>query len=121
MEFQNFKTKWTLGGASRKIADYLQSFVTGYEDLIVPMKKLPLEELRCLYSCADLFIFPSKYEGFGIPPLEAQACGCPVISSNSTVMPEILQNSVFYFSPENPAELENLLNVFLKIEIPLKK
>nr|OBZ98035.1 Mannosyltransferase [Leptospira interrogans serovar Copenhageni/Icterohaemorrhagiae] len=115
------KTKWTLGGASGKIPDYLQSFVTGYEDQIVPMKKLPLEELRCLYSCADLFIFPSKYEGFGFPPLEAQACGCPVISSNSTVMPEILQNSVFYFSPENPAELENLLKDFLKNRNSIKK
>ncbi|EMM93263.1 glycosyltransferase, group 1 family protein [Leptospira interrogans serovar Zanoni str. LT2156] len=115
------KTKWALGGASGKIPDYLQSFVTGYEDQIVPMKKLPLEELRCLYSCADLFIFPSKYEGFGFPPLEAQACGCPVISSNSTVMPEILQNSVFYFSPENPAELENLLKDFLKNRNSIKK
>lgn len=115
------KTKWVLGGTSGKIPDYLQSYIVGYEDQIVPMKRLTLEELRCLYSCAGLFIFPSKYEGFGFPPLEAQACGCPVISSNSTVMPEILQNSVFYFSPENPSELENLLKNFLKNHNSVKK
>nr|WP_319022597.1 glycosyltransferase family 1 protein [Klebsiella aerogenes] len=57
------------------------------------------EELIELYQNASGFIFPSLYEGFGIPPLEAQACGCPVIASNMAVMPEVLQNSVLYFDP----------------------
>lgn len=59
------------------------------------------EELIHLYRGALAFVFPSFYEGFGIPPLEAQACGCPVISSNTASMPEVLGNSVIYFSPDD--------------------
>ncbi|MBM9498839.1 glycosyltransferase family 4 protein [Leptospira sp. 201903071] len=108
------KTNWVLGGASGKIPDYLEPEVRGYENQILPMKRLSLEELRCLYSSAGVLIFPSKYEGFGFPPLEAQACGCPVFSSNATVMPEILNESVLYFSPNHPEELRVLLDGFLK-------
>ena len=56
-------------------------------------------ELIKLYQNADFFIFPSLYEGFGIPPLEAQACGCPVIASNAASLPEVLQQSAIYFDP----------------------
>lgn len=56
-------------------------------------------ELVSLYQHATAFIFPSLYEGFGIPPLEAQACGCPVISSNAASMPEVLRDSVCYIDP----------------------
>ncbi|EQA60565.1 glycosyltransferase family 4 protein [Leptospira alexanderi] len=115
------KTKWVLGGVSGKIPDYLQSDIMGYEDQILPMERLSLNELRCLYSCAGLFIFPSKYEGFGFPPLEAQACGRPVISSNTTVMPEILRDSVYYFSPNKPEELQSLLRDFSKNRNTIKK
>lgn len=59
------------------------------------------EELIKLYQGALAFVFPSFYEGFGIPPLEAQACGCPVISSNAASMPEVLGDSVIYFPPED--------------------
>ncbi|WP_061224750.1 glycosyltransferase family 4 protein [Leptospira weilii] len=115
------KTKWVLGGVSGKIPDYLQADIIGYEDRILPMERLSLNELRCLYSCAGLFIFPSKYEGFGFPPLEAQACGRPVVSSNATVMPEILRDSVYYFSPNKPEELQSLLRDFLKNRNTVKK
>lgn len=59
------------------------------------------ETLIDLYQNAKFFIFPSLYEGFGIPPLEAQACGCPVISSNAASLPEVLGDSVLYFDPTN--------------------
>lgn len=59
------------------------------------------QELVELYQNAKFFIFPSLYEGFGIPPLEAQACGCPVISSNAASLPEVLKESAFYFEPND--------------------
>ncbi|QNK08299.1 glycosyltransferase family 4 protein [Enterobacter sp. JUb54] len=58
------------------------------------------DELAKLYKGAKAFIFPSLYEGFGIPPLEAQSCLCPVISSNRSAMKEVLHDSVLYFDPE---------------------
>ena len=51
---------------------------------------VPYEELPALYNAAELFVFPSIYEGFGIPVLEAMACGVPVITSNSSSLPEIV-------------------------------
>lgn len=66
---------------------------------------VPTEHLPLLYSGATAFIFPSLYEGFGLPPLEAMACGAPVISSNAPCMPEVLGDAALYFSPREPAEL----------------
>ena len=66
-------------------------------------------ELIRLYQKASFFIFPSLYEGFGIPPLEAQACGCPVIASNAASIPEVLGNSVEYFDPMNVQEIKSLI------------
>lgn len=62
-------------------------------------------ELVELYQNAQFFIFPSLYEGFGIPPLEAQACDCPVITSNAASLPEILGDSAYYFNPTNILEI----------------
>lgn len=66
-------------------------------------------ELIKLYQQAKAFVFPSLYEGFGIPPLEAQACGCPVISSNKASMPEVLEESVLYFDPDLKGDIANKL------------
>jgi glycosyltransferase involved in cell wall biosynthesis len=66
-------------------------------------------ELINLYQNAEAFVFPSLYEGFGIPPLEAQKCGCPVISSNTASMPEILGDSVVYFNPTDISEIQNAM------------
>lgn len=57
--------------------------------------------LASLYKQAEVFIYPSLYEGFGIPPLEAMASGCPVISSDVSSMPEILGDAAEYFQPED--------------------
>jgi glycosyltransferase involved in cell wall biosynthesis len=56
-------------------------------------------ELIEQYQGATAFVFPSLYEGFGIPPLEAQACGCPVVAANAASIPEVLQASALYFDP----------------------
>jgi glycosyltransferase involved in cell wall biosynthesis len=59
------------------------------------------EELHELYAGASLYVFPSLYEGFGLPPLEAMQHGIPVVSSNRTCMPEILGEGALYADPEN--------------------
>lgn len=61
--------------------------------------------LAALYQRAAFFVFPSLYEGFGFPPLEAQAAGCPVICSNATSLPEVVGDSALMFDPKAPAEL----------------
>ena len=61
------------------------------------------EELIRLYSNAVVFLFPSLYEGFGIPVLEAQACGCPVIASNTSSLPEVLGKSAILLPPNEAA------------------
>ena len=63
--------------------------------------------LSSLYSKALAFIFPSLYEGFGLPPLEAMSKSCPVLSSNHSCLPEILEDSALYFNPE---DLNDIIN-----------
>lgn len=65
------------------------------------MGRVDDKQLIELYQNALAFVFPSFYEGFGIPPLEAQACGCPVIAAKAASMPEVLADSVLYFDPHN--------------------
>ncbi len=67
------------------------------------------DELSCLYKTAKLYILPSLIEGFGLPPLEAQSYGLPVLSSSATCLPEILGDSALYFDPNNTTELTKLI------------
>lgn len=62
-------------------------------------------DLASLYSGSLAFIFPSLYEGFGLPVLEAMQCGCPIICSNSSSLPEIVENAGFLVSPTNISDL----------------
>lgn len=72
------------------------------------------EELINLYQNADFFIFPSLYEGFGIPPLEAQACGCPVIASHAASLPEVLAESALYFDPYKVDDIKRAIEIVSK-------
>ncbi len=67
-------------------------------------------ELRALYEHALCFVFPSLYEGFGLPPLEAMNCGCPVLASNAASIPEVCSDAALYFSPHDPQELSKLID-----------
>jgi glycosyltransferase involved in cell wall biosynthesis len=62
-------------------------------------------ELRALYQRAACLVYPSRYEGFGFPPLEAMACGCPVIVSQTSSLPEVCGDAALYVDPEAPAQL----------------
>ena len=63
------------------------------------------EELLMLYNAAWALAFPSLYEGFGLPPLEAMACGTPVIASSAPALPEVLGDAALYFDPHQPEAL----------------
>jgi glycosyltransferase involved in cell wall biosynthesis len=67
------------------------------------------DDLVALYNAADAFIYPSLYEGFGIPPLEAFACGCPVVSSHATALAEVVGDAALTFDPHDADALANHL------------
>ncbi|HUI55398.1 MAG TPA: glycosyltransferase family 1 protein [Bryobacteraceae bacterium] len=62
---------------------------------------VPFDTLRCFYQAAAAFVFPSRYEGFGLPPLEAMACGTPVVTSNVSSLPEVVGDAAILVNPEN--------------------
>jgi len=66
---------------------------------------LPANELPFLYNLARLLVFPSLFEGFGIPLVEAMACGCPIICANSSSLPEVAGDAGVLFNPYDPEEL----------------
>jgi glycosyltransferase involved in cell wall biosynthesis len=62
-------------------------------------------QLKSLYINASAFVFPSLYEGFGLPPLEAMSLGCPVVASNAASIPEVCGDAVVYFDPSSAADM----------------
>jgi len=74
------------------------------------------KDLPSVYSMSSLFAFPSLYEGFGLPPLEAMACGCPVVSSNTSSMPEVLGDAALFFNPNNVEEISQAIRHMLEDE-----
>jgi len=86
-----------VGGNYRKI--FAEEVLSNIPSNVHILGYVDDNELKALYENALGFIFPSNYEGFGLPILEAMNCGCPVISSNSTSLPEVAGDAVRYFSP----------------------
>src|SRR3954452_21236006 len=70
---------------------------------------IPIEVLRIFYDSAKIFVFPSLYEGFGLPPLEAMAHGTPVVTSNTSSLPEVVGNAAVLVNPENVFEISRAL------------
>jgi glycosyltransferase involved in cell wall biosynthesis len=71
---------------------------------------VPIEVLRVFYDAAKVFVFPSLYEGFGLPPLEAMAHGTPVLASNTSSLPEVVGNAAVMVNPENVFEIMHALH-----------
>jgi alpha-1,3-rhamnosyl/mannosyltransferase len=72
------------------------------------------EDLAALYSGADAFVFPSLYEGFGLPILEAMGCGCPVVCSNRGSLPEIAGKSAILVDPLDVAAISGAIETLLQ-------
>lgn len=80
-----------VGKPGWEAATFLQEVRTqGLEKEVIFTGYVPTEDLPGLYSSADLFVYPALYEGFGLPPLEAMACGTPVVASDAASLPEVL-------------------------------
>lgn len=103
-------------GATRDQGEYLSQFSSNLElaSKIIFTGYAPEEHLPVLYNGCDVFVYPSLYEGFGLPPLEAMNCGTPVITSNLTSIPEVVQDAGMLINPydgnELPSALVKLLN-----------
>jgi glycosyltransferase involved in cell wall biosynthesis len=80
---------------------------------------VPIEVLRTFYDTAKIFVFPSLYEGFGLPPLEAMAHGTPVVTSNVSSLPEVVGNAAVLVHPENVFEIMRALHRVL-LDQPLR-
>jgi glycosyltransferase involved in cell wall biosynthesis len=94
----------------------MRGYVTenGLRDATIELQNVENEDLRALYSKATLMLFPSLQEGFGWPIIEAQACGCPVVTSNRGPMTEIGGSGAIYINPED----ERLAAFTLKCVLP---
>jgi glycosyltransferase involved in cell wall biosynthesis len=74
---------------------------------------VPIDVLRIFFDMAKVFVFPSLYEGFGLPPLEAMAHGTPVVASNTSALPEVVGNAALLVNPENVFEISRALHRML--------
>ena len=85
------------GFLEERFDDLLERYAIA--DRVKRLGAISKDDLIALYNTADAFVFPSLYEGFGIPPLEAFACGCPVISSRATSLGEVVGDAALTFDP----------------------
>ncbi|MBN4000910.1 glycosyltransferase [Nostoc sp. LPT] len=105
-----------------KVSDHFSKEITslasklGINKSIILTNYVTDEELRALYSTCSLFVFPSFYEGFGLPLLEAISCGAPSIASNSSSLPEILGSDELLFDPYSPSDMAGIMQKVLSDE-----
>ncbi|MEG0371356.1 MAG: glycosyltransferase family 1 protein [Clostridium sp.] len=104
-----------LGKKGRSYYDYRdRAYALGLKGSVIFPGYVSVDELPIFYNGAKIFCYPSFYEGFGLPPLEAMACGTPVISSSLTSMPEVLDNAAIYIDPYNIDDMYEKLLLLLE-------
>ncbi len=93
------RSKWRESDVYREVR------ALGLDDEVIFTGYVPEEELVALYNAADAFVYPSLYEGYGLPPLEAMACGCPVITGNTSSLPEVVGDAGIMIDPTSEEAL----------------
>lgn len=96
--------------AARRLVE-CQADELGVSSLVDIRSGVDDRTLQCLYKNCEAFVFPSIDEGFGLPPLEAMACGAAVISSDRASMPEVLGDAALYFNPIDPCDLAKKMDL----------
>lgn len=94
-------------GNGKRYAAEVKAFIEQHKltKWFIFLENTPTPHLPAIYRGAACFIYPSLYEGFGIPLLEAMVCGCPIITSNVSSLPEVGGDAARYFDPNNPADI----------------
>ena len=109
-----------VGSPSHPFGDYEKTARTrSLSEKVLCPGRLSTNDLQLLYSSADLFVFPSLYEGFGMPVLEAMACGAPVLTSNSTALAEVAGDAAVLADPQDAKALGDAMIRVLEDE-PLR-
>lgn len=99
------------GGYYKELIDYVKT--RRLETLVNFLGYVDDKTLANLYYGARAFIFPSLYEGFGLPPLEAMLCGCPVVASRTSSIPEACGDAALYFDPEDVEDMAEKIRLVL--------
>jgi glycosyltransferase involved in cell wall biosynthesis len=110
---ENFVSQISLvviGGAWRNV-DLPKKYA---DKPIIFLKGIPEDDLVAIYNMATIFVFPSLYEGFGIPVLEGMACNVPVVTSNVSSMPEVGGRAAVYFDPYKKEDMAEKIDMVLK-------
>jgi glycosyltransferase involved in cell wall biosynthesis len=94
-----------VGGGPSSATEEIRISQLGLAGRVSLMPRASDRALAKLYRNASLFVYPSRYEGFGFPPLEAMSLGCPVLANRTSSIPEICGEAAFYFHSQSPAEL----------------
>lgn len=99
---------WRMEGLWRRAAEL------GVRDALRPIGYVSEADLACLYTAARALVWPSWYEGFGLPPLECMACGTPVITSRTTSLPEVVGDAAIQIVPDDPAALAYAMRAIIE-------
>jgi glycosyltransferase involved in cell wall biosynthesis len=115
------------GLVEKEYSEYFKKLASdkGVEDQVLITGYIAEDDLVMLYNLADIFLYPQTDEGFGLPPLEAMACGAPVIASNSSAIPEVVGDAAILVNPFSADEIatsiadlrRRLANPFIRNEI----
>ncbi len=103
---------WTINEPVRKTKSLITKL--GLDAKVIFTGFVPEQDLPALYSAASVFVFPSLYEGFGLPPLEAMACGTPVVASNTSSLPEVIGDAGVLVNPFSIDEIVGAMRSVLK-------